>query len=255
MGLFGAIKSIASAVTIPFRAGELTQKVGEIVKSPVLTTIGKTENIIQKTIGAVAGGVSAVGLGAGSLLTTGGSALAKQAITKPIQTAKIGLGLAVGVPVVYGAVKTSPTLQSAIIQSPSKALSTGERIGEFIEGTREKEDLSARDILKTGAVVAGGAGLLAGGAYLAYDYLKDRKKDEQVPEQKALIDAIPDGVAKGDNEFTGVQQGGSGIPTTPTKTPSTRKKSKKTYKTIPSVNVRVTNKNYINAKAYAKAWA
>lgn len=90
----------------------------------------------------------------------------------PLKSAAVGL-------IGGGALISSPTLvktaAKTIAAAPETLVGTGEKIGKVVEGTANLSDISPKDV-KNIAVAVGAGAVIATGAALAYDYVKDKQE-------------------------------------------------------------------------------
>lgn len=208
---------------------------------------GKTAlNIVKNTATAAAALVGGSAAATSGALKSGAAAVGKKAvelaITKPIQTA---VGLGVGVPLVAGVISKKPEI---VTKAPQVAFNTGQGLVDVIT-----EHPTATALI--GSIGGGVAAYEIGKNLLDSDTQDINLNSGVFGNDKNVPTAAASSAAVGDNPISGEQESGQGLPTTPVKGAQTgvsKRKKAKPSKMTPQNSIRIYNKNYIKAAAYAR---
>lgn len=192
MGLIAGLKNIFKN-TLEYGAndvGSVISKVANIGLTAIAHPVGfvtntekaykttEKESVGQLLVGGVSNTLMAVAPFTGAIKAGVVKAVTSAVVKAPIKTAAVAL-------VGGGALVSSPTLAkkavNVVASAPESLFKTGETVGKIVEsGGNILTDLSNKDV-KNIALATGAGAVLATGAVLAYDYVKDK-----VTETKAI---------------------------------------------------------------------
>lgn len=231
----------------PFTQGKAISDLGKSLGSSIIEKVGNIETAITRTVGAVATAVisAPVVTSIASKVISNTPSAAKTKIASTVVGSAASLGA-------YSLASGSlPSTDLAKDVVSFKLNPVGATIGtvEKIFGSDNIKDAlgTTKDALLGGGLAAttGEAALLGAGIVSGAAALIGGDEEIKTAENQG---------STGTNPITGIQESGSGVPTTPIKKTYGARKYKKSSKISPSVNVRVTNKNYINARLLNKGW-
>lgn len=167
----GAIKSISKyGLLIPTALGNLATKGLEKITGK---KYGRTtaEELSKTTAGKILG-TAIVGTGAAAAIAAQPAIALKAA--KAI-TPKTAVGKTLGL-VTAGAVLTSPTIATAVLEAPLNLINTGKKIGKEVESSPDDLKETASKAGKYGLLALGAAGLIGAGAGALTNELLNQKE-------------------------------------------------------------------------------
>lgn len=190
MGLLSGIKNIFKS-SYEYGASDISTSISKAanlaltaIVHPVgfITNVEKAykqtekESVGQLVVGGASNALLAVAPFTGAIKTAAVKAVTSTIAKAPLKSAAVGL-------IGGGALLSSPTLAKTAVKTiaaaPETLVGTGEKIGKVVEGTANLSDLTSKDI-KNIAVAAGAGAVLATGAAVAYNYIKDKKEDKVI---------------------------------------------------------------------------
>ncbi len=181
----GGINKALAVLTDPIKS------IGTIGKQGAFTQLAKAQDK-KSTIKLVAEGVENTLIAVAPFTSGIKTAVTKAVVSSSLKTKALGA-------VLIGAVASSPTIRKTAIEvaTPSNLISTGEKIGQFVEKAPEAQKDFFSDAVVLGATGLGLGAVVAGGTALLVNDIKDgglidsnnklpRENYIEIPEQKTL---------------------------------------------------------------------